>query len=208
MRVIAGRFRGFPLKGRKHPDIKPTQDNIKEALFNILSPSITKETCFLDLFAGFGGNGIEALSRGAGKVVFIEKLPLAVKEISGNLREIEKKFTASSENKERLPARIIKDDVLRGLRRLVGEGQLFDMIFLDPPYFTDLPFSTLSEILRFAKAGKLLKSSFMIVCEGDYAIHEEMLLQLREHYPEEDNGYAFSHRRYGSHGLLFIQKED
>ncbi len=207
MRVVSGRFRGFQLKGKKHPEVKPTQDNIKEALFNILSPSLTAETSFLDLFAGFGGNGIEALSRGAKQVVFVEKLPQAVKELSGNLREIEKKFLSSQATgkKGRLNARIIKDDVSKGLKRLVKEKEAFDIVFLDPPYFTKLPFETLQSLLSFARAGKLLAPSFTIACEGDYGVNEEILLQLKEQYPEEKSVYQFSHRRYGSHSILLIQ---
>ncbi|HSG06267.1 MAG TPA: RsmD family RNA methyltransferase, partial [Nitrospiria bacterium] len=84
MRVIAGSAKGRRLKIRRNPDIRPTSDRVKEALFNILRNRI-EGAGVLDLYSGFGGIGIEALSRGARKAVFVESDPAAVKVLEGNI---------------------------------------------------------------------------------------------------------------------------
>ena len=85
MRVIAGKARRVPLKTLEGMDTRPTQDRIKETLFNMLQYDLA-DCCFLDLFAGSGGIGIEALSRGAGFAVFVEQNPKAAEIIRENLK--------------------------------------------------------------------------------------------------------------------------
>lgn len=122
MRVIAGTRRSLPLKAVPGNDTRPTTDRIKETLFNMLGPYIPG--CrFLDLFAGSGGIGIEALSRGAEFACFVEKDGKAVSVIRENL-----KFTKFTE-----VSSVIKTDVMK----LIGGGngwEPYDVIFLDPPY--------------------------------------------------------------------------
>ncbi len=126
MRVIAGTARHLPLKTVPGQDTRPTTDRIKETLFNILQPEIPG--CrFLDLFAGSGAIGIEALSRGASEAVFIENNPRACACIRENLS-----FTKLSQH-----GKLLNMDVFAGLRRLSGEKP-FDCIFMDPPYRKDL----------------------------------------------------------------------
>ena len=122
MRVIAGKARSMPLKALKGNSVRPTTDRIKETLFNILMPDIPGSR-FLDLFAGAGAIGIEALSRGAKEARFIEKSKEACEIIKANLD-----FTKLSDG-----GHIHCRDVSDGILELNGSGA-FDVIFMDPPY--------------------------------------------------------------------------
>ncbi|MEJ2110528.1 MAG: 16S rRNA (guanine(966)-N(2))-methyltransferase RsmD [Acidobacteriota bacterium] len=131
MRVISGKYRGRRLKGPKGMELRPTGDRLKETLFNILKPVI-QGAWFVDVFSGTGSIGIEALSRGAGEVVFIERDPSAVALIRYNLElcGIQDGYT------------IVQDDVFRVLRALARKNCRTDILFFDPPYnwepFADL----------------------------------------------------------------------
>ena len=123
MRVIAGTARRIPLAAPKSDHTRPTTDRIKETLFNMLRDDIP-ECLFLDLFAGSGGIGIEALSRGANKAVFVETDKAAYDCIRANL------------SKTRLNDRayVMRSDVAAALGRLEESFGSFDVIFADPPY--------------------------------------------------------------------------
>ena len=123
MRIIAGTARSLPLKTIEGLETRPTTDKIKETLFNMIQPSIA-DSRFLDLFAGSGGIGIEALSRGASRCVFVEQQRKAAECIRENLNK-----TKLSE-----AAVVIQKDVSMALRQLENEGKCFDIIFMDPPY--------------------------------------------------------------------------
>ena len=127
MRVIAGKARRLLLKTIDGQDTRPTTDRIKETLFNIVNQDMPDCT-FLDLFAGSGGIGIEALSRGAKSAVFIEQNPKAAECIRENLK------TTKLEE----AALVMNCDVLTGLRRLEGKEYTFDYVFMDPPYRQDV----------------------------------------------------------------------
>ncbi len=122
MRVIAGSARRIPLKTLEGLDTRPTQDRIKETLFNILQYQVA-DCCFLDLFAGSGSIGIEALSRGAEKAVFVENNEKSAAVIRENLK--------ATKLEER--AVVMNCDALTALKRLNGKYR-FDFIFMDPPY--------------------------------------------------------------------------
>ena len=122
MRVIAGSARHLPLKTVKGLSTRPTTDRIKETLFNMLQPYVPG-ALFLDLFAGSGAIGIEALSRGAAGAVFVERDRRAAQCIRENLA-----FTHLDGRAE-----LISADVFEALRMLSGRGS-FDVIFMDPPY--------------------------------------------------------------------------
>lgn len=127
MRVIAGKYRGRPLRSSSGKDIRPTSDRLRETLFNVLTagnPEALAGSVWLDLFAGTGAVGIEALSRGARQVYFVETSPAAVKVIEQNLQslEIEQGY------------RILRDDLSGILWRLKREHVSADVVFLDPPY--------------------------------------------------------------------------
>lgn len=123
MRVIAGKAKGRRLKVPEGPDIRPITDMIKGALFNTLGQYFDGEN-FLDLFAGSGAVGIEALSRNAKSVVFVEASPIAVKVIRENL-------TASQLEEG---ARVILGDVFKVLPRLAADQKIFNIIYIDPPF--------------------------------------------------------------------------
>ena len=124
LRIFGGLYKGRKLKSVKHPDFRPTTAKVKLSFFDILQTEI-REAIFLDGFGGTGNIGIEALSRGAEYVVFIEAVPEIVKALQHNLDKIE------------IPRdnyRIIKGDYNRSIIQLANEGFKFDIIFLDPPY--------------------------------------------------------------------------
>jgi 16S rRNA (guanine966-N2)-methyltransferase len=127
MRVIAGKYRGRPLRSLRGTDIRPTSDRLRETLFNVLTagnPAALEGTVWLDLFAGTGAVGIEALSRGAKQVYFVENSAPAAKLIEQNLQSL-----GIVEG-----YRILRDDLLGILWRLQREHVASDVVFLDPPY--------------------------------------------------------------------------
>ena len=122
MRVIAGSCRSMPLATLPGLDTRPTTDRTKETLFNVLMPYVAGSR-FLDLFAGSGGIGIEALSRGAAHATFVDNNRKAVRVIEENLQ-----FTKLADRAE-----VLCRDAALALRALSGRRS-FDLIFLDPPY--------------------------------------------------------------------------
>ena len=148
MRVIAGSARRLQLKTVEGMETRPTTDRIKETLFNMIGADLI-QTQFLDCFAGSGGIGIEALSRGASKAVFIEKNPKAVECIRENLSR-----THLEEG-----ALVLESDVIAGLKRLEGRNYRFDLIFMDPPYAGGFYEPVLKEILN---AGILSEEGYVV----------------------------------------------
>ena len=128
MRIIAGKFRGRKLKGPPSLQTRPTSDRLRETLFNILAPRI-EGTRFLDLCAGTGAVGIEALSRGAARVTFVDQSRKMCGLIEANLGA----FEIGEEEIEIVTAEA--SDVLR--RRIRKRAESFDIIFFDPPYAAD-----------------------------------------------------------------------
>ena len=125
MRVIAGSARSLPLRTIEGTDTRPTQDRIKETLFNMLQSDIPG--CkFLDLYSGSGAIGIEALSRGAAKAVLVENSKKAVECIKDNLT-----FTKLADK-----ADVMEMDVLYAINRLKGKD-VFSIFYMDPPYSND-----------------------------------------------------------------------
>ena len=145
MRVITGTARGRRLKTPDNYDIRPTTDNVKESLFNILQFDIEGRSV-LDLFAGTGQLGIECLSRGAANVTFVDKDRNAVKIVRENLKSCG------------LNATVLQEDALRILER----GQKYDLIFVDPPYDSDLYEAVLDRI----NLVDILSEGGIIVCEA------------------------------------------
>jgi 16S rRNA (guanine966-N2)-methyltransferase len=152
MRVIAGTARSLPLKTIETMDTRPTTDRVKETLFNMLNPSLPG--CrFLDLFAGSGAIGIEALSRGASHAVFVENSEAAVACIQHNLT-----FTHLDEKAEIMPGDVLT--VIRRLDRL--EQPPFDIIFMDPPYRQDWEV----RVLQLLAQTRLLDEQTIIIVEA------------------------------------------
>ncbi len=120
MRVIAGAHRGRRLHAPDGLDTRPTTDRVREALFSILGPR-TPGAAILDLFAGTGALGIEALSRGAASVTFVDDDPAVLRVLAANLQGI-----AGGE--------VVRRDARAFLRTARRDGRQYDLIFLDPPY--------------------------------------------------------------------------
>lgn len=150
MRVIGGSARGRVLKTRKGNETRPTADRVKESLFNILA-GLLPGAHFLDGFAGNGGIGIEALSRGAATCVFIEKNIHCVKIIKDNLL-----LTGLAEH-----SRVFQREVDASLAELGKEGERFNIIFLDPPYHSP----DLGSALNRIASGNLLAPEGLLVVE-------------------------------------------
>ena len=121
MRVIAGQWRGRPLKAPPGAATRPTSDRVREALFSILAARIP-DARVLDLFAGSGALGLEALSRGAQSAVFVDDAAAATRAIQANLDTLG------------ADADVRKIDALRFLTAARDHGAQYDLIFLDPPY--------------------------------------------------------------------------
>lgn len=138
MRIIAGKFKGRKLDFPKGPDIRPTQDRVREALFNVIAQYVAGARV-LDLFSGSGALGIEALSRKAKDVTFVDNNPKCISIIKSNLANINIK----------LGVNILKMDVLKAINILSQKGKVFDIIFLDPPYHSDLLKKTLIKLSQY-----------------------------------------------------------
>ena len=123
MRVIAGTYRSRPLAAPRGMETRPTSDRLRETLFNVLAPRM-EGSIFLDLFAGSGAVGIEAISRGAREAVFVENAEPAMKAIRQNLASFNIRGGYSLEQRSAQAA----------LKRLTAANRSFDTIFLDPPY--------------------------------------------------------------------------
>lgn len=149
MRVIAGLAKGKRLKAPAGLNTRPVTDMIKEALFNVLGDSV-KGSLFLDLFAGSGSVGIEALSRGAKQVVFIDNSVPAVKTIKENICNCGFKEGFS----------IYRNDVFKALSILFQQGYKFDIIYIDPPFTVDEIFDRiichLDETPMLTQYGKII----------------------------------------------------
>ena len=127
MRVIAGKFRSRPLRSLRGMDIRPTSDRLRETLFNVLTagnPSGLEGSVWLDLFAGTGAVGIEALSRGAKEVYFVERSAPAADAIRSNLHSlgIESGYT------------VLQEEMPRAFWRMERQHVAADVVFIDPPY--------------------------------------------------------------------------
>jgi len=157
MRIIAGKYRSRRLQSLPGMDIRPTSDRLRETLFDVLTagnPAALEGTVWLDLFAGTGAVGIEALSRGASQVWFVESSAAAAQVIRRNLRvlEIESGF------------QVLKQDILRALQKLASERAVADFIFLDPPYRMEKAYR---ETLRLLSTSHLLSPTGMAIAEHE-----------------------------------------
>lgn len=132
MRIISGKYRGKKLKEFELDSTKPTTDRVKESIFNLIQFEV-QEAKVLDLFAGTGALGIEALSRGAKKVVFVDNNEKAIKIINENLNNIQGDFEVKK---------------LDYIKFLESNKDKFDLIFLDPPYFTECGISAINLIVE------------------------------------------------------------
>ncbi len=137
MRIIGGALKGKKLAALRGMAIRPTADRIREAVFNIIAAKVPGANV-LDLFAGTGAFGLEALSRGAALAVFID-------DAAGSLATIEKNILACRVQDQ---ARVIRWDIIRNLNCLSSSSPAFDIVFLDPPYNCNAVAPTLRHLAR------------------------------------------------------------
>lgn len=150
MRVITGSAKGRPLKTVKNRAVRPTSDRVKESLFNIIGSRVV-DADFLDLFAGSGSVGIEALSRGARTCVFVELHTAHLRVVAENLQT-----TGLGARAE-----LIRRDARAALADLGNRGRRFDLIFVDPPYGQQL----VPEVLELIDARGVLAEGGWVICE-------------------------------------------
>jgi len=180
MRVIAGRFGGRRLRTPPGGATRPTAERVREALFSSLGT--LEGSRVLDLFAGSGALGIEALSRGARSAVFVEHAREALDCLRSNLSAL-----ALGEDE----ARLLRADARAALRRLAQEGARFDLVLLDPPYAAGL----LAPVLQGIVAGELLAPDARVVVESS----------RRESLPDVPGLSRGAPRRYGDTTLTWLE---
>jgi 16S rRNA (guanine966-N2)-methyltransferase len=149
--VIAGKYRSRTLRSLNGQELRPTSDRLRETLFNILGESVM-DSVFVDLYAGTGAVGIEALSRGARKAIFVEKHKSAVAIIRQNLESL-----GIADEAEVLPI-----ETLPGLKRLEARSLAADFVYLDPPYDAE---SEYGRVLGFVAGSRLLTAGGKVIAE-------------------------------------------
>lgn len=185
MRVISGRFKGHPLKAVPGRNTRPTADRVKEAIFNLVPNGLYLEKKGLDLFAGTGSLGIEALSRGCAQVTFVDHHSEAISVIYHNLKTLGLKEKA----------KVYKQDALRMVRLLAKRGESFQIIFIDPPY--DWPrLETLLE--QIGKLNLLDRNGVMVVETA----------KTRSLAPQYSGMAQFKHQVYGDTAVRIYMREE
>ena len=167
MRVIAGRWGGRQLISPKGSDTRPTADRVREALFSILGEFV-QDARVLDLFAGSGALGLEALSRGAAAATFVDASAAAVTVVKANLEALGGE------------AEVRRSDALRFLRAAAGKARHYDLVLLDPPYrLAERLGRELSDALP-----AVLAPSALVSCESDHRapLHLDLPLQDERRY--------------------------
>ena len=181
MRIIGGRLRGRKLHTFRGTAVRPTADRVREAIFNILAQTLDSASV-LDLFAGTGALGLEAISRGAKSVVFIDNSAQSLSLIKKNIQHCNVS----------LCTRVIRCNLAQGLDCLTQFPRRFNLVFMDPPYGHNHVSNTLK---RLAVSGCLdLGATVVAEHEPDYT-PERPLSQY----------HMTDHRRYGQTGLSFFQ---
>ena len=192
MRVIAGQAKGTKLVGIKGNQIRPTLDQVREVLFNILGHDLSGEY-FLDLFGGSGAIGIEALSRGAEKVVWVEKNRQSQDLIYANLKKC--RFFNDESEPSFFNWDVLKIDAFQALAVLEKMNLIFDVVYIDPPFADNLYEKCLMSLSR----SQLLKKGSLIVVEH----HNKNILQKKYGKLVLDD-----QRRLGDTSLTFYSAEN
>ena len=158
MRVIAGQAKGTRLTDFKGSPVRPTLDKVKETLFNILGYNLSGEY-FLDWFGGSGAIGIEALSRGAEKVIWVENNRQSQDLIYANLKKC--RFWNGENESSYTKWKLLKMDALQAVSVLEKSCLIFDVIYIDPPFENNL----YNKCLNMLSGSQLLKASTLVVVE-------------------------------------------
>ena len=181
MRIVAGAFRGRRLFTPKGDRIRPTTDRVREAIFSIIAPEVAG-AAVLDLYAGTGAMGLEALSRGAGRAVFVDQSADAVRIIRANIE-----LCGAADR-----ARIIRSGAPAAIRRLAAGGELFGLVFLDPPYGKGFIEKTIAHL------GDIASGSSLAVAEH----------HIKDVSPARCGGWVKTQeRRYGDTLISFYARE-
>jgi 16S rRNA (guanine(966)-N(2))-methyltransferase RsmD len=188
MRVIAGTYRSRILKSLKGLALRPTSDRLRETLFNILGAGVSGSR-FLDIFAGTGAIGIEALSRGASHVTFVENHPPAVALIRRNLESLQVKSGAT----------IVAADALRALETLNAKKKSleapFEYVFVDPPYAAAADYA---RVLHFLGTSTFLVPGAIVIVEHHHKFNlPEQLGALERVRVLKQGDAALSFFRFG-----------
>jgi 16S rRNA (guanine(966)-N(2))-methyltransferase RsmD len=181
MRIIGGADKGRQIRVPKGYNARPTSDKTKETLFNILHCIEGKH--FLDLFAGCGNVGIEALSRGAARAVFIEKKKVMANAIEININNLGYAHRCD----------VLKIDVARGIKELAARAEKFDVLFADPPYEKGL----IQKTLQYLEDGRLCCREGVIVMQ--HSTRESLQEALLDSYVLD------SQRKCGDTVLSFLK---
>ncbi len=192
MRIIAGKAKGRVLVAPKAKILRPTTDRVKESLFNILSVEGRR---FLDLFAGAGSVGLEAASRGASKVLFVESNRACAQAIRANIERCGFLNMPVGETDEGGigDIEVIECPADRALRLLGHRGDRFDVVFVDPPYGK----SAVDAALRLIQSLGLLAPGGVVVVQHS----------VRDDIPARREGYRVDDsRRYGDTALSFLTR--
>jgi 16S rRNA (guanine(966)-N(2))-methyltransferase RsmD len=176
MRVIAGKYRSHELRCLRGLDVRPTTDRLRETLFNVLRSQI-EDSVWIDLYAGTGAVGIEALSRGARTVYFVESSRKAAAVIHDNLNslQIEDDFE------------VLERDAEQALRLLDSQAVSCDICFLDPPYRMQQSYA---DVLGFLGQSTLLKGASIAIAEHDKHFDPGSRFGALERYRELKQGDA------------------
>ena len=184
MRIISGAAKGIRLKTPKGMKTRPTTDRVKESVFGILGTK-PEDAAVLDLFAGSGALGLEALSRGAAKATLVDKSAESIKIIKENA-ELAKLDSV---------AVICREDVLQAIKRFANAGMVFDLVFCDPPYNLGLAPKTLQAL----DSGDLLSERGVLVLE--HSRHEKLPGELKRIA-------AYRSEFYGETVVSFFRKQE
>ena len=185
MRIISGKHKGMKLYTLEGIDTRPTLDRVKEPLFSILNFDLPDATV-LDLFAGSGALGLEALSRGAKEVVLCDYSSKAIHIIEQNVDKM----------KERDNVKLLQKDYKMALKTLKDEEKKFDIIFLDPPYATNFVEKAAEYIAQY----DLLKENGTIVIETDRKEDVKTDINQLELFD------IYDERKYGRANLIFVKR--
>ena len=161
MRVVAGTLKGRSIKAVKGTNTRPTTDKVKESIFNIIGPYFDGGVA-LDLFGGSGNLGIESLSRGIDRVIFVDRETIAINTIKQNVKDL----------KIEDQVEIYRNDAFKALKAIVKRGLQFDLILLDPPYKGQ----RINEIIEFIHENELLAMDGIIMaeCLKEDELHESI----------------------------------
>ncbi|MCR4689269.1 MAG: 16S rRNA (guanine(966)-N(2))-methyltransferase RsmD [Saccharofermentans sp.] len=180
-RVVTGMYRGTVLEAPKGDKTRPTTDKVKEALFSIIQARVP-DSDFLDLCAGSGQIGIEALSRGANSVVLVDKAADCARIIKGNISKIHMEDSDS--------IRYIKGGIIPVLENLAANGDKFDIIFMDPPY------RLVPELAK--KASEIISGGSLLKEDGI------LIVEHAKDMPPLESGMSLEKFRSCSYGLTVI----